>query len=276
VTTRIYTYGGEPATRNHTVASFQAAKGIRRFVQTTAANLQEARAAAKAGIDHLSISDHDISIVRTGAPETFVTAALSATDYATRDEILRAAISAAEAGADAIYTLRSLAVVEMLASEGLAVQGHLGLVPRLSTRIGGLRIVGRKADEALQLAAAVKRLENAGAYAVELECVAAEVTAEIRRRSGLMIHSIGSGPDADVIFLFQEDICGDVDRPPRHARAFADLKSLRAQLREERLSGLTGFRDAVHAAEYPSEKEYSRMDESEFAAFLDGLEASGA
>ena len=45
-------------------------------------------------------------------------------------------------GADAIYTPRGLKTVERLAGVGLCVQGHLGLVPRLSTRVGGLRIIG--------------------------------------------------------------------------------------------------------------------------------------
>lgn len=270
--TRIYTYGGEAALRNHTVASLLAGKGTRRFVQTTAANAEEAAAAEAVGIDLLSVSDLDLPELRAAAPTTFMTAALSATDYATPDDILRAAIRAAGAGADAIYTLRSLKTVEMLAREGLAVQGHLGLVPRLSTRIGGLRAVGRSADEALQLARAVQRLEEAGAYAVELECVAAEVTATIRRRSTLMIHSIGSGPDADVVFLFQEDVCGATAHPPRHARAFADLARLADAMRAERRRGLVAYRRAVEADTYPGPAEIVQMHPQEIDAFLEGME----
>jgi 3-methyl-2-oxobutanoate hydroxymethyltransferase len=133
---RIYTFGGFPATRNLTVADIKAGKGQRKFVQTTAVNRVEAAAAEAAGIDHLSIVDHDLHDVRAGAPNTFTTAALMASDYETHEDILRAGLRAAAAGADALYTLRSFKAVEMLADEGLAVQGHLGLVPRLSTQIG--------------------------------------------------------------------------------------------------------------------------------------------
>ena len=90
-------------------------------------------------------------------------------------------------------------------------------MPRLSTQIGGLRAYGRTADEAMKLAEDLRRLEDAGAYAVELECVADEAIAEISPRTGLITHSIGSGGAADVIFLFQDDACGDTIDPPRHA-----------------------------------------------------------
>jgi 3-methyl-2-oxobutanoate hydroxymethyltransferase len=70
---RIYTYGGMPATRNLTVADIKVGKGKRKFVQTTAVNRIEAAAAQAAGIDHLSIVDHDLSEVRAGAPDTFTT-----------------------------------------------------------------------------------------------------------------------------------------------------------------------------------------------------------
>lgn len=248
---RIYTFGGVPAARNLTVADIVAGKGLRKLVQTTAVNRTEAAAAEAAAIDHLSIVDHDLAEVRAGAPNTFTTAALMASDYETHQDILRAGIRAATAGAGAVYTMRSLKAVELLADEGLAVQGHLGLVPRLSTRIGGLRAYGRTADEAMSLAEDLRRLEDAGAYAVELECVADEAIAEISPRTRLITHSIGSGGAADVIFLFQDDACGDTPNAPRHARAFADMASARAAMEVERMKGLTAFRAAVLNGSYP-------------------------
>ena len=176
---RIYTYGGRPARRNLTVADMIALKGNVTLCQTCPANEEEAAACAEVGIDVLNTSDADLPAVRAGAPETFTIADLPMTAHQTSDDILRAAVTAAEAGADAVYTPRSLAMVEMLAGEGLAVQGHLGLVPRLSTQRGGLRIIGRTADEAIELAKDFRRLEDAGAYAAEVECVATEALAVI-------------------------------------------------------------------------------------------------
>ena len=248
---RIYTYGGRPARRNYTVADMIALKGRTKLCQTCPATEEEAAACAAAGIDVLNTSDADLPAVRAGAPETFTIADLPMTAHPTPEDILRAAVRAGEAGADAVYTPRSLATVEMLAKEGLAVQGHLGLVPRLSTQRGGLRIVGKTAAEAMELAGDFRRLEDAGAYAAEVECVATEALAEIGPRSRLVTHSIGAGCAGDVIFMFLVDICGESERPPVHARAFADLRSIRAHLAGERLRALGEYRTAVMDASYP-------------------------
>ncbi len=268
----IYTYGGQPARRNLTVADIIAEKGHRKFTQVSAANIEEAGACADQNIDIISIWDTDISDIRTGAPETFVVAGLSMTAYHTANEILRAAIQTAEKGADAVYTPRSLDMVETLTREGLCVQGHLGLVPRLSTKVGGLRAIGKTAKEALTLFQAFRRLEDAGAYAVEVECVASDALIEISKHSGLVTHSIGSGSGGDVIFSFMEDICGDVENPPRHARAFGDLRSIRTQLADARQRALCEYRTAVSAGNFPSPAESISMMPDELEQLKEALD----
>ena len=270
---RIYTYGGKPARRNFTVADLVALKGTATLCQTCPATEEEAAACAAAGIDVLNTSDADLPAVRAGAPETFTIADLPMTAHLTPDDILRAAVRAGEAGADAVYTPRGLRTVEMLANEGLAVQGHLGLVPRLSTWRGGLRIVGKTAEEAIELAEDFRRLEDAGAYAAEVECVAAEALAAIGPRSKLVTHSIGAGSGGDVIFMFLVDICGESERPPGHARAFADLRSLRARIIEERWRALREFRAAVMDGRYPDEDTSVSMLPNEHERLLEALDA---
>jgi ketopantoate hydroxymethyltransferase len=61
------------------------------------------------------------------------------------------------------------------------------------------------------------QLEDAGAFAVECELIPATVMAEINRRIAVTTISLGSGPDADVMFLFSSDICGESAHTPRHA-----------------------------------------------------------
>ena len=270
---RIYTYGGKPARRNFTVADMTALKGGPKLCQTCPATEEEAAACAAVGIDVLNTADADLPAVRVGAPETFTIADLPMTAHRTPDDILRAAVKAAESGADAVYTPRSLHVVEMLAREGLAVQGHLGLVPRLSTRRGGLRIVGKTAAEAVELAEDFRRLEDAGAYAAEVECVAAEALAAINPLTKLVTHSIGAGSAGDVIFMFLVDICGETDRPPGHAKAFADLNSIRAHLAVERRRALSDYRQAVMAGAYPDAETTVPMLPGEHEKLLEALDA---
>jgi len=268
----IYTYGGHPARRNLTVADIIAMKGKKKLTQVSAIDRGEAAACAEAGIDLITIWDNAIHEVRAGAPDIFVTGSLSMTDYVTNDQILAAAISVAAAGADAVYTPRGLGVVEMLAAEGLSVQGHLGLVPRRSTQVGGLRAIGRTAVEAFKLAEDFRRLEDAGAYAVEVECVPTETLAEISKRTGLVTHSIGSGSGGDVIFHFIEDICGDVPNPPRHAKAFGDLLSIREKFDAERLRALRRFRDAVQDGSFPDAAHSIAMPADELEKFREALD----
>lgn len=270
---RVYTYGGQPATRNLTVADLRAnkASGIK-MTQVSALNGEEAAACEAAGIDLITIADVDIEEVRAAAPTTFVTGSQTMVQYVTEDEALGAAIRCAEQGADAIYTPRGLKTVERLAGEGLCVQGHLGLVPRLSTRVGGLRIIGRTADEAMRLWEDFRRLEEAGAVAAEVECVTVEALVEIGKRSGLVTHSIGAGSGGDIIFSFMEDICGDVESPPRHAKAWADMLSLRRAMTAERLKGLTGFRDEVLAGTFPHEPHQVSMTAGEHQKFREALD----
>jgi 3-methyl-2-oxobutanoate hydroxymethyltransferase len=108
--------------------------------------------------------------------------------YRSNDEILAAAITCMEQGADMFYTNRSLDVVEMLAKENIPVQAHMGLVPSISIWCGGLRAYGLTADEAMEIHRTFKRLENVGCFAVKIECVAEQTLKHLR--APLNIHNL--------------------------------------------------------------------------------------
>ena len=216
---RIYTWAAIPARRNLTVADLRAGKGRRRFTQVTANTSKQAEAAGAAGIDLIICNSLNVEDVRAGNDELFLTAAMPLPDFPTRGDIIREAFRALADGADAVMTARSMKIVSMLAREDIPVMGHLGLVPRKSTWVGGLRAVGRTADEAFELFERFRRLEEAGACMVEAEVIPAPVMTAISDRSGLVTVSLGSGPGADVTYLFMEDILGESENPPRHARA---------------------------------------------------------
>ena len=272
---RMYTWAARPVRRSLTVADLRAAKGRRKLVQVTANTAEEASAAAEAGIDLIIGNAINVEAVRRGNDELFLTAALGIPDYPTESDVLRAAFGALARGADAIFTARSLDIVSALAKEEIPVMGHLGLVPRKSTWIGGLRAVGKTADEAYELYRRFRHLEEAGAFSVEAEVIPGPVLAEISRRSGLITVSLGSGDGGDVNYLFMEDICGDGDNPPRHARAYADLAGLRRRIREERVRALRAFREDALGGGFPGDAETVAMDPREMEGFLDRLEREG-
>ena len=269
---RVYTWTAQPAVRTVTIAGMQAAKGQRKWTQVTANTADEAAAAKAAGIDMAIGNFQNTRAVRAGSQSIFFTAAIGIPDFATADDFLRAALGALADGADAVMTARSMKVVRTLAEEDIPVMGHLGLVPRKSTWTDGLRAVGKTADEAFELFRKFKRLEEAGGVMVEAEVIPGPIMAEISKRTGIITVSLGSGPGGDVDYLFMNDICGEQDYLPRHARAFGNLKRLNEQIKAERLAAVTAFRQAVQDGSFPGCAETVGIDEPELEKFLNKLE----
>mgnify|MGYP001792089829 CR=1 FL=1 len=264
---RIYDWAARPQLRNFTASDLRKGKGQRVLVQTTANSEEEAAAARDAGLDLVMGNAEHAAEVRRGAPDLFYTAAVSLPGYPTETDVLRAAFKAMEAGADSVYTARGPHIVELLAREDIPVMCHLGLVPRKSTWRGGLRAIGKTAEEAWALWQDFRTMEDAGAFSVEAEVICAPVMAEISQRTTLVTSSLGSGPGADIMYLFQNDICGEEPESPRHARAFGALHRLYAQIAEERRAALSAFADAARDGAFPAEAEVATLPEADFDAF---------
>ena len=152
--------------------------------------------------------------------------------------------------------------------------GHLGFIPNKATWYGGIRAIGKTADEAIMLWDRFRRLEDAGAFGVECELIPAEVMKEIHQRTGLVTVSLGSGPDADIMFLFSSDICGESERLPRHARAYGDLASLRQRIVDERKKALAAYRADVAAKSFPDSTEAASIDTDELAKLIARMDRS--
>lgn len=269
----IYTYGGQPAQRHLTVdCLFKNKVAGKRMTQVTAFDAEEAAAAAAQNIDTLTIDCGTIGEIRAAAPHIFITAAQYMRQYVTEDEALGGAIDTMANGADAIYSPRGLSTIERIAREGISVQGHTGLFPARSTQFGGLRTIGKTAEEALSLLQDFRRLEDAGAYSAEVECVAEEALAEIKKHSKLILVTIGAGTSGDIILSYLSDLCGDTENPPRHAKAFGDVRSIRKQLAAERSKALAGYRSAVMDGSFPDAATSVSMPPSELEKLKEGLD----
>ena len=197
----IYTWAAKPAKRTLTVGDLKTSKGKRKFTQVTANSIEEAEAAEKAGFDMIISNAKNVISVREGSKNLFLTAALGLNEFVTEEDIMRGAFKALENGADAVMTPRSMHIVEMLSKEDVPVMGHLGLVPRKSTWIGGLRAVGKTANEAYELFQKFKRLEEAGAFSAECEVIPENVMGEISKRTDIVTVSLGSGKNLSLIHI---------------------------------------------------------------------------
>lgn len=274
---RIVAWGGRgPENRNLTVRDLLDAKGKHKFTQVTANSVEEAAAAREAGIDLIIANSRNAAAAREGGRDLFLTAAIALADFPTPDDVLREAFRAMSVGADAVMTQRPFEIVELLARENIPVMGHLGLVPRKSGWIGGLRAVGKTSDEAIALHRRFRQLEDAGAFGVEAELIPDRIMGAISARTGLVTFSLGSGRDADVMYLFMEDICGENDTRPRHARAFGDLLSMRRAIKTERVASLKRFREASLDGSFPGSEESVAVPDDECEAFLQALGAQSS
>jgi len=273
---RIYTFGHDQVERNITVGDIISNKNNNiKMTQVTAANQEEASIVADENIDMIITGSDWYEDVRKGAPNTFITAALFAGRFITNEEILRGAFDVMMKGADSVLTPRSFDVVEMLAKEGMQVQGHVGMVPSMATKYGGIRTVGKTAEEALAILKDMKRLEDAGAFGAEVECVAEDALIEIKKHTSLVINSLGSGSGGDVMFLFFEDICGETSgiKMPRHAKSWGNGKEIKDKLNNERSKAIKGFKDDVGLGKFPNSDHTVEMLPGEKDVLLEKLDS---
>ena len=128
-----------------------------------------------------------------------------------------------EAGAMAVKLEGAhLATVAKLTSAGIPVMGHLGLTPQSLHQLGGYRVQGREDGDAIFDAALA--LEKAGAFAIVLELVPAELAARITAALSIPTVGIGAGVDCDAQILVWTDLVGLTAKPPKLAKAYRNLR----------------------------------------------------
>ncbi|MEZ5541732.1 MAG: 3-methyl-2-oxobutanoate hydroxymethyltransferase [Pseudomonadota bacterium] len=136
--------------------------------------------------------------------------------------------------------------VAHLVASGIAVCGHIGLLPQSVAQFGGYRVQGRDADSAQALHADARALEEAGAGLLVMECMPATLAAEITRAVAIPTIGIGAGPDCDGQVLVLYDMLGiSAGRLPRFVHDFlADGGSIAGAVR--------AFVAAVKSGTYPA------------------------
>ncbi|MFV1993899.1 MAG: 3-methyl-2-oxobutanoate hydroxymethyltransferase [Verrucomicrobiales bacterium] len=149
-----------------------------------------------------------------------------------------------EAGADAVKLEGGVAVgaqVRALVAAGIAVVGHIGMLPQQVREEGGYHKKGKTPGQADALFEDAKDLEAAGALALILEGIVADVAAEITRRSTIPTIGIGSGMECDGQILVTHDLLGSFPwfRPP-FATPRADLASETTRAVREYIDAVRG------------------------------------
>jgi 3-methyl-2-oxobutanoate hydroxymethyltransferase len=256
-----------------TVADIRAMKGKQKLSMLFVDTMEEAQAASQAGVDMLSIIDPIWTPqMREAAGDCFVQVGLLYGKLVTEEDYLRAAFRALETGGDCFYCAASLTTIERLASEGIPVVSHVGLIPSKATWTGGFKAVGKTAQSAMAVYRHVKDLENAGAFGAELEVVPDRVAEEICKRTSLVLLGMGAGPHADAQYLFAEDVLGYTrGHRPRHAKVYRDFRSEYDRLQRARVTAFREFISDVADGSYPAPEHVVPIEDGEMAAFVDQL-----
>ena len=173
-----------------------------------------------------------------------------------------------EGGAQAVKLEGGRAVaatVARLTEAGIPVMGHLGLTPQSIHQLGGFKAQGKTVERARELLEDALALQEAGAFAIVLECVPAELSKLITERLAIPTVGIGAGPHCDAEIQVISDTLGWFsDFVPKHARQFA-------QLAEAATAALREYNEAVGAGNFPTEKESVSMKEEVIQAVREGL-----
>jgi len=136
--------------------------------------------------------------------------------------------------------------VEKLTSSGIPVMGHLGLTPQALHQLGGYRVQGRTdADATLKAALSI---EKAGACAIVLELMSAELAGEITAALSIPTIGIGAGINCDAQVLVWTDLMGITKNPPKLAKAYRNL-------RIEMLAAASEFAKDVKSGDFPGPKQ---------------------
>ena len=146
-------------------------------------------------------------------------------------------------------------VVKRIVDCGIPVMGHIGLTPQSMYQLGGFKVQGKTQEMAKKLVKDACALEEAGAFAIVLECVPAPLSRLITQKLTIPTIGIGAGPDCDGQVQVISDILGlYTDFVPKHAKRYA-------RLAEEIKAAVSDYVAEVKSVDFPKMEQSYAMDE---------------
>ena len=247
------------------VASVRAAKGVRKLGCCTAYDACFARLADAAGVPILLVGDSmgnnvlgyettlpvrleetlsATAAVARGAKDALVVADLPFGTYQCGDDLAMAnAVKCLQAGADAVKLEGGEAfapLIKRLTTAGIPVLAHVGMMPQSVNAYGGFRKQGRTGEAAARVMRDARAVEAAGAFAVTLECIPAELAAV-----KIVTIGVGAGPSCDAQWLVMHDLLGLNESAPPFVKKYANLA-------ETVRGAFAAYVDEVAAGRFPA------------------------
>jgi 3-methyl-2-oxobutanoate hydroxymethyltransferase len=230
------------------VSKIRASKGKMRLGCCTAYDACFARLADQAGVPMILVGDSmgmtvlgyentlpvkmeemlsATAAVARGVKDALVVADLPFGSYQCgEDKAVENAVACIKAGADAVKLeggARVVGLIRRLTESGIPVLAHVGMTPQSVNEYGGFKRQGKTRQDAEKVLSDAKAVEEAGAFAVTLECIPAELAAEITSSLKIVTVGIGAGPICDAQWLVMHDLLGLNESAPSFVKKYASL-----------------------------------------------------
>ncbi|MFI8576878.1 3-methyl-2-oxobutanoate hydroxymethyltransferase [Rossellomorea aquimaris] len=257
----------------------------------TAYDFPSAKIAEEAGIDIILVGDslgmvvlgydstvpvtvedmiHHTKAVKRGAKDTFIVTDMPFMSYhLSRDETLKTAAQILQqGGAHAVKVEGGDHVVDRihsLTSAGIPVMAHLGLTPQSVGVLGGYKVQGKTADTAKKLIDDAIKCEQAGAFALVLECVPKQIAKEISAALTIPTIGIGAGSETDgQVLVFHDLVTYGVNRVPKFVKQYSNVS-------EAIHISIKNYIEEVKGGSFPSDDHSFTMRDEELDALYGGM-----
>ncbi len=266
------------------INTFKETKGVKKLVQITCYDYSTARLVEEAGIDFILVGDslgmvmlgypntlpvtmedmisHGASVVR-GAKDTFVVVDMPFMSYQVSDEdaVRNAGRILKETGCQAVkleggrkYASRIKAITDA----GIPVVGHVGLTPQSVNSLGGYKVQGKSYDAAIDLIKDCIAVEEAGAFAITLECVPEKIAAYITKKLSITTIGIGASKECDAQVLVNQDMLGySNDRQAKFVKKYSNLHDIMVE-------AYKNYIKEVKEEIYPEVAHTYKMDDNDY------------
>lgn len=261
-----------------------------KITMLTAYDYPSAKLAESAGVDLILVGDslgmvvlgydstvavtlddmiHHTKAVKRGATNTFIVADMPfMTFHLSLDQtLLNAAKLFQETGCHALKLEGAGEVVskiKALTEAGIPVVAHLGLTPQSAGVLGGYKVQGKTKEAAEKLIHDAKLCEEAGAFALVLECIPHQLALEVSKQLSIPTIGIGAGADTDgQVLVFHDLIQYGVERTPKFVKKYANLN-------ETIKASLETYVNEVKTGNFPEMKHSYTMKEEELTALYGG------
>jgi 3-methyl-2-oxobutanoate hydroxymethyltransferase len=162
-----------------------------------------------------------------------------------------------EAGCDAIKLEGGTEVcdtVKAIVRAGIPVVGHIGLTPQTASQLGGYKVQGKDTESARRLLESARDLETAGAFAIVLECIPAQLSKVISEAISIPTIGIGAGQFCDGQVLVTHDMVGMFEKfVPSFVKKYVNLAP---QIKE----AVATYNKEVKSGDFPSEEQSFSME----------------